>query len=45
MRMRVTQRVDGYAGGEIEVPVAFSREQPRALASLECEVDARICRQ
>ena len=43
--MRMAQRIDGNAGGEIQVPIAFGREQPCALASLEREVDARICRQ
>ena len=45
MRMRVAKRIDGDAGGEIEVALAFGREQPSALAPLESEVDARISRQ
>ena len=45
VRMRMAQRIDGNAGGEIQIPIAFGREQPCALASLKCEVDARICRQ
>ena len=45
MRMRVAERIDGDAGGEIEIALAVSREQPSALAPLESEVDARIGRQ
>ena len=44
-RMRMSKRIDGDAGGEIEIALAVSREQPRALAPLESEVDARISRQ
>jgi hypothetical protein len=43
--MRMTQRIDGNAGSEIQIPIAVGREKPCALASLEREVDARICRQ
>jgi hypothetical protein len=45
VRMRVAERVDGDARGKIEIALAFSREQPSALAPLESEVDARIGRQ
>ena len=43
--MRMAERVDGDAGGEIEVALARGRDQPGALAPLESEVDARISRQ
>src|SRR5258708_4658316 len=39
MRMRMAERVDGDAGGEIEIPVAVGGHQPNALAPLEGEVD------
>ena len=42
MRMRVSECIDGNAGGKIEVPFTFGREQPCSLASLEGEVDPRI---
>jgi hypothetical protein len=44
IRVRMAQRIDGNAGGEIQIPIAFGRDQPGALASLEREVDARLCR-
>ena len=45
MRMRVAERIDRDAGGEIEIAVAVGRDQPDALAPLEGEVDTRIGRQ
>ena len=45
MRMCVAQSIDGDAGGEVEIALALSRDQPGALAPLESEVDARIGRQ
>ena len=45
IRMRVAERVDGNARGEVEIAIAVSRDQPSALAPLESEVDARISRQ
>ncbi len=42
MRMRMAERVDGDAGGKIEIAVAVGRRQPYALAPLESEVDARV---
>ena len=44
-RMRVAERVDRDAGGEIEIALAIGRDQPNAFAPLEGEVDARIGRQ
>ena len=44
-RMGVSQRVDGNAGGKIEIAVAVGRDQPCAFAPLESEVDACIGRQ
>ena len=41
----MSKSINGDAGGEIEVALAVSREQPSALAPLESEVDARISRQ
>jgi hypothetical protein len=41
----VTQRTTGNTGGELEVALALSREQPSALAPLESEIDTRISRQ
>ena len=41
----MAERIDGDAGGEIEVALTLRREQPSALAPLESEVDARIGRQ
>ncbi len=43
--MRVAQRGDGDAAGEIEIALAVGREQLGALAALEGEVDPRISRQ
>ena len=43
--MGMAERIDGDAGGEIEIALAVGREQPSALAPLESEVDARISRQ
>ena len=45
MRMRMAKRVDRDARGEIEIALAIGRDQPRALAPLESEIDARIGRQ
>ncbi len=45
MRMRMAERVDGNAGGEIEITVAVGRRQPTAFAPLESEVDPRENRQ
>ena len=39
MRMGVAERVDRDAGGEIEIALAIGRDQPRALAALETEID------
>ena len=41
MRMSVTERVDGDAGGEIEIAFAVRGNQPYAFAPLEGEVDTR----
>ena len=45
MRMRVAEHIDRDAAAEIEIALAVRRNEPRALASLEGEVDARISRQ
>ena len=39
MRMRVAQRIDRDAGGEIEIALAIGRDQPCAFAALETEID------
>ena len=39
MRMRMAERIDRDAGGEIEIALAIGRDQPRALAALETEID------
>jgi hypothetical protein len=44
-RVGMPQRIDGDAGGEIEIPIAVGRNQPNALASLKGKVDTRIGRQ
>src|SRR6185312_212191 len=44
-RMRVAERVDGDARGEIEIALAIGRDQPDALAALEGEIDAGVGRQ
>ncbi len=41
VRMRVAQRIDGNAGGEIEIALAVRGEEPYAFAPLESEVHAR----
>ncbi len=41
MRMRMSQRVDGDAGGKIEIALAVGRDEPYAFAPLEGEVNAR----
>ena len=38
----MSKSINCDAGGEIEVALAVSGEQPSALAPLESEVDARI---
>ena len=45
VRMRMAERVDRDARGEIEIAVAVGRGQPNALAPLESEVDPRVGRQ
>ena len=42
LRMRMAERIDRDAGGEIEIAVAVGRGQPDALAPLESEVDPRV---
>ncbi len=39
MRMGVAQRVHRDAGGEIEIALAVGRDQPRAFAAFEAEID------
>ena len=39
MRMGVAERVDGDAGGKIEIALAVGRDQPYAFAPLKGEVD------
>ena len=39
MRMAMAQRIHRDAGGEIEITLAVGRDQPRALAALETEID------
>src|SRR5690348_5183178 len=41
MRMGVAERVDGDAGGEIEIAFAVRGDEPYAFAPLEGEVDTR----
>src|SRR5436853_198823 len=43
--MRMAERVDRNARGEVEVALAVDRYEPCALAPLEGEVDPRIGRQ
>ena len=38
----MAERIDGNAGGKIEIALTLGREQPSALAPLESEIDARI---
>ena len=45
MRMAMAERVNGDAGGEIEIAVAIGCGQPAALAPLESKVDPRENRQ
>jgi len=45
MRMRVTERVDRDAAGEVEITLAVSAEQPRAFAALERDIGAGEDRQ
>ncbi|OIQ71037.1 hypothetical protein GALL_473500 [mine drainage metagenome] len=40
MRMTVAQRIHRDTGGEIEIALAIGRNQPRALAALEAEIDS-----
>ena len=42
VRMRMAERVDRDARGEIEIALAVGRDQPSALAPLESEIDTRI---
>ena len=44
-RMRVAQRIDRDAGGEIEIALAVRRDQPNAFAPLESEIGPGIGRQ
>ena len=44
VRMRVPQRIDRDAGGEVEIALAVGRDKPDALASLESKVCTRIGR-
>ena len=39
MRMAVTQRIHRDARGEVEVSLAIGRDQPRAFAAFEAEID------
>ncbi len=39
MRMAMAERVHRDAGGEIEIALAIGRDQPRAFAALETEID------
>src|SRR5204863_7345375 len=45
LRVRVAERVDRDARGEIEIAFTVCRHQPCALAPLEGEIDPRIGRQ
>ena len=40
--MRVAQRIDGNAAGEIQIAIAVGGDQPGAFAALEHEVGARV---
>ena len=39
MRMAMAQRIHRDAAGEIEIALAIGRDQPRAFAALETEID------
>jgi hypothetical protein len=39
MRMRMTERIHRDTGGEVEIALAIGRDQPRAFAALETEID------
>jgi hypothetical protein len=41
----MAEHIDRDAGGKIEIAIALSRDQPRALTPLESKVDTRIGRQ
>jgi hypothetical protein len=45
LRMRVAERVDRDAAGEIEIAIAVLRDQPGALTPLESEIDTGVSRQ
>ena len=45
MRVGVSERVYCYPGREIEIAITIRCNQPRAFATLERKVDARIGRQ
>ena len=42
MRMGMAQDVNGHAGGEVEIAVAGSCEEPRAFSAIEFDVEACI---
>src|SRR5580700_7426099 len=44
MGMRMAERVDGNAGGKVEIAVAIGGDEPNALAPLKGEVDTRESR-
>ncbi len=41
MRMRMPERIDGDAGGEIEIALAIGGDEPNAFAPLESEGNTR----
>src|ERR1700704_6969453 len=45
LRMRVAKRIDGNAGGKVEIALAIGRGEPHALSVVESQIDARECRQ
>ena len=45
LRVRVTERVDGNAGGKIEIALAIGGGEPGALAVIEREINSREGRQ
>jgi hypothetical protein len=44
VRVRVAERIDGDAGGKIEITIAVCRGEPNAFAPLKSEVYARESR-
>src|SRR5262245_53391238 len=42
VRMGMAERVDRHARREVEVTITVGRDEPRALAALEREIDARV---